>query len=184
MGLYSKDTASKMDSRMVAADGGGSGLKARTQYTKESKIVEVSGLLHCNLINLDHPLLNGLPLKIVLHRQRDSFVLMDDDTSRDCRVRIIEAQVYVRYVKLSDEKYKNIQQSLPATPACYPIKRMVMKTHSVLQGISSLNWKNAHVGQLPNRVFMAMVGNDAYTGSIAKNPFNFKHFTASQVGIF
>ena len=29
---------------------------------------------------------------------------------------------------------------------------------------------------------MVMVNNDVYTGSIAKNPFNFKHFDASQVG--
>ena len=33
-------------------------------------------------------------------------------------------------------------------------------------------------------VFMAMVDNDAYKGSIAKNPFNFKHFNASQEGIY
>ena len=61
---------------------------------------------------------------------------------------------------------------------------MVMKTHSIAQGISSLNWENAHVGQLPNRVFMAMVDSDACTGSIAKNPFNFKHFNTSQMGIY
>ena len=40
------------------------------------------------------------------------------------------------------------------------------------------------MGQLPNRVFMTIVDNDAYTGSIAKNPFNFKHFNASQVVIY
>ena len=44
---------------------------------------------------------------------------MADDVSRDCRVRIIEVQLWVRYVKLSDEKYRNIQQSLPVTTACY-----------------------------------------------------------------
>ena len=54
-----------------------------------------------------------------------------------------------------------------------------MKTHSLGQRISSLNWENAYVGQLPDRVFIAMMNNDAYTGSIAKNPFNFKHFKAS-----
>ena len=123
--------------------------------------------------------MNGLPLKIVLHRQRDTFVLIADDPSRDCRVCIIEAQLWVPYVKLSDEKYRNIQQSLPAIPACYPVKRVVMKTHSLGQRISSLNWENAYVGQLPDRVFIAMMNNDAYTGSIAKNPFNFKHFKAS-----
>ena len=43
MGLYSKDTATKMD--LVAVDGANGGLKARTQYIKESKMVEVPGLL-------------------------------------------------------------------------------------------------------------------------------------------
>ena len=58
-----------------------------------------------------------------------------------------------------------------------------MKTHSVTQGISGLNWENAHVGQLPSRVFIAMADNDAYTGSIGKNPSNIKNFSASQVAI-
>ena len=180
MGLYSKDTATKMD--LVAVDGSNGGLKARIQYIKESKLVEVSGLIQCDLVNSDRLLLNSLFLKKVLYRQRDSFTLMADDASRDCIVRIREAKLCVRHVKLSDEKYRNIQQSLSATPACYPIKCVVMKTHSVAQGISTLNWENT-VDQLPNRVFIAMMDNDAYTGSIAKNRFNFKHFSASLVAI-
>ena len=171
MRLYSKDTASKMD--LLAMDGANGGLKAKSQYIKESKLVEVSGLSHCDLVDSDRLLLNGFPLKIVLHRQRDSFVLMANDASRDCRAHIIEPQLCVRYVKLSDEKYRNIQQFLPATPVCYPIKRVVLKTFRG-EGISSLNWENAHVGQLPNRAFMHIVDNHAYTGSIAKNPFKFK----------
>ena len=109
---------------------------------------------------------------------------MTYDTIRDCRVRIIKAQLCVRYVKLSYEKYRNIQQSLPVTPACYRIKCVVMKTHSVVQRISSLNWENAHVGHLPNRVFMALVNNGAYAESIAKNSSNFKYFNTAQVGIY
>ena len=83
---------------------------------------------------------------------------------------------------MPEERYRNIQQSLPATPACYPIRHGVMKAHSVAKGTSSLNWENAYVGQVPNRVLIAMV-DDAYTGSIAKNSFKFKHFRASQVAI-
>ena len=81
MGVYSKDTAKIMD--LLAVDGANSGLKARSQYIKESKLVEVSGLLDCDLVNSDGLLFNGLSLKIVLHRQRDSFVLMADNASRD-----------------------------------------------------------------------------------------------------
>ena len=72
MELYNKDTATKMD--LVAVNGANGTLKARTQYKyiKESELVEVSGLLHCNLVNPDRLFLNGLPLKIVPPRQRDS----------------------------------------------------------------------------------------------------------------
>ena len=59
MGLYSKDTASKMD--LLTVDDGNDGLKARAQYIKESKTVEVSGLLHWDLVILD--VLNDLPLR-------------------------------------------------------------------------------------------------------------------------
>ena len=76
----------------VAVDGANIRLKARTQYIKGIKLVEVSGLLHCYLINSNRLLVNGLPLKTVPNRQRDSFVLMADDANRGCRVCIIEAQ--------------------------------------------------------------------------------------------
>ena len=70
MRLYSKDTATKMD--LVAVDGAYGGLKAIIQYNKESKMVEVSGLLHCDFVNSNRLLFNGFPLKIELHQQRDS----------------------------------------------------------------------------------------------------------------
>lgn len=109
-----------------------------------------------------------------------------DDARRDCRVCIIGTQLCVRHVhmKLPNEKYRNIQQALLATPDSYPIEHVVLKTHSVVQGISDLSWDNAHVGQLPNKVFMPMVDNDVYTGKVANNPLNVKHFSASQVAIY
>ena len=61
MGLYSKDTALKLD--LLTKNEDNDGLKTRTQHIKESKIVEVSGLLHCDLVNSNCLLLNGLPLK-------------------------------------------------------------------------------------------------------------------------
>ena len=61
MGLYSKDTVLKLD--LLTKNEDNDGLKTRTQYIKESKIVEVSGLLHCDLVNSNCLLLNGLPLK-------------------------------------------------------------------------------------------------------------------------
>ena len=163
---------------LMTLDDGNDGLKTRTQYIKERELVEVSGLSHCDVINLNCLLLNNLPLK--MEWKSESFVLMTDGASR--YFRIIEAWLCVQYAKLSDVKYRNIQQSLPATLACCPVKRLVMKRYSVASEISSLNWKN--VGQLPNRLVMDIVDNDVYTGSIAKNSFNFKHFNAFWLRIY
>ena len=50
MGLCSKDTTTRLG--LVTGDGSDSKLKARSQYIKESKLVEeVSGLLHCDLVS-------------------------------------------------------------------------------------------------------------------------------------
>ena len=60
MGLYCKDKAKEMD--LVAVDGANVGLKVRTQYIKERKFIEVSGPLHCDLVNSDRLHLNA-PIK-------------------------------------------------------------------------------------------------------------------------
>ena len=39
-------------------------------------------------------------------------------------------------------------------------------------------------GQLPKRVVIAMVDNDAYNGLYEKNPFNFKHHELSSLGVY
>ena len=59
-----------------------------------------------------------------------------------------------------------------------------MKTYSVAQDFSLLNWENAILGQIPNRVFVAMTENAAFTGSYTKNPFLFKHNHLTSAGAY
>ena len=47
-----------------------------------------------------------------------------------------------------------------------------------------LNWDNAFQGQIPNRIFVGMVENVSFTGQYDKNPYNFKHFNLSSIGIY
>ena len=39
-------------------------------------------------------------------------------------------------------------------------------------------------GQIPNRIFVGMVENVSFTGQYDKNPYNFKHFNLSSIGIY
>ena len=91
-----------------------------------------------------------------------------------------EAIFCLRKVQLSPQKFQSIQQSLGKTPALDPINLVEIKTQSVAQVLSSMNWKNAIFGQITNRVFVAMTENTALTGSYTKNPFFLKdeHLTS------
>ena len=82
----------------------------------------------------------------------------------------------LRKVQLTSHKFQEIQQSLKKVPAVYPINRVEVKTYSVAAGLTFLNWDNAFQGQIPNRIFVAMVDNASFTGPHEKNPYNFKHF--------
>ena len=81
----------------------------------------------------------------------------------------------LRKVQLSPLKFQSIQQSLGKTPALDPINLIEIKTQSVAQVLSSMNWENAIFGQITNRDFVAMTENTVFTGSYTKNPFFLKH---------
>jgi hypothetical protein len=59
--------------------------------------------------------------------------------------------------------------------AKYPIERVECKTFSVATGSRSIHQQNVFQGQLPSRIIIACVDHDAYNGTYAKNPFNFKN---------
>ena len=66
----------------------------------------------------------------------------------------------------------------------YPIKRVVCKTFTIPRGNLDFTQENLFSGQLPSRLVIGMVDNDAYNGSYEKNPFNFKNYNLTQIKVF
>ncbi|XP_066911110.1 uncharacterized protein F54H12.2-like [Clytia hemisphaerica] len=180
MGLFSKDTAGELDETDPAKDN--EGLKTRASYTNESKTIELIGRLHTDLCNQGRLLLNGLPLRLVFHRNNDQFSIMA--TANNPKVKITDAVLCIRKVELTHHKFVEIQKHLEKNVASYPINRVLVKTHSIAAGLTSLNWDNLILGQLSNRIFLGMIDNDSYTGNYKKNPFNFKHFDVRDVAVY
>ena len=182
MGLYSKDTAGHMDE--TDPDKDNVGLQTRYAYTSESKVVELSGRIHSDIFNQGRVILNGLSVKIVFHRNKESFLFMADGATPHYKIKILNMVLSARKVQLTAHKFAEIQQRLEKVPASYPINRVVVKTHSLSAGLTSFNWDNAILGKLPNRIFIAMSDNESHTGSYKKNPFNFKHFDLSSIAVY
>ena len=180
LGLFYKDTAGHMNETDPTK--ANTGLNSRHKITKKSSMVELIGRIHSDIFNQGKFILNGLPLRLILHRNKDTFCLMADEDLY--KVSITDAMLYVRKATLDSEKFKEIQQQLERTPAIYAIDRVSMYSRSVPAGLHSLNWDNVVMGQLPKKMFICMCDNDAFNGNIKKNPFNFAHYHTSSVGVF
>ena len=178
MSLFNKDTANHMDE--TDPDGENVGLKERNTYS--DSVIEICGRLHSDLFEQGRLIVNGIPLKIILNRQRDSFMLMSENAG--FKVKLLNVTLVVRKVQLTPHKFAEIQKMIEMNAAVYPLNRVTVKTHSVASGLTSLNWDNVFMGQLPNKIFIMMTDNDAFTGVHNKNPFNFKHFNVSSIGLY
>ncbi|XP_072014879.1 uncharacterized protein F54H12.2-like [Amphiura filiformis] len=185
-GLFYKDTPTKMDVANPLATNATAnlGLKKRTRFTTNSKVIDLSGPLHADICFQGKYLLNGLDLKIKLHRAKDSFCLMSDEVAADYKVKIVGASLLIRKVTLSPPIILAHAKALEKSTAKYPIKRVLVKSFTVPQGDLSVTKEGLFTGQLPTRLVVGLVNNTAFNGSYETNPYNFQHFDLNKFGVF
>lgn len=152
------------------------GLKSRRIYTKKSKKVDMIGHLHIDLCNQDKFMLNGVEMRLRLLRSRDAFSLMYDADAGTYKVQIHEANLFVRRCKINPSVLLAHSRTLETGTAKYPITRVEVKSITLPAGIQSKTLDSVFLGQLPKRVIVGMVTNQAFNGNVKKNPFNFQHF--------
>ena len=175
-GLFYKDTAGCMDTaNPLAEDNTNEGLKKRFEYTKGSRLIDLMGPIHADLFFQERLLLNGVSLKLKLHRSKNSFCLMTSNPNGAYKVVIQDASLYVRRVKVSPTVVLAHAKTLEHATAKYPLQRVQMKTFSIPQGNQSFTRENLFLGPAPKRIVLGFVDNSAYNGDYGQNPFNFKH---------
>ena len=55
---------------------------------------------------------------------------------------------------------------------------------SVPQNYLDVSHEKLFSGQLPTRVVVGLVKNDAFNGHVGRNPFNFQHFNLSEISLY
>jgi hypothetical protein len=61
---------------------------------------------------------------------------------------------------------------------------VVCKTFKIPAGYLDMSHEKPFAGQLPIRLIVGLVDNRAYNGDRARNPFNFQHFSLTEIGIY
>jgi hypothetical protein len=74
-------------------------------------------------------------------------------------------------------------KALEMTSCKYPIRRIEVKVDTVPSGNMNYIQDNMFLGQLPKRLILGCVDSDALSGTITKNPFDFKHYKINFVAL-
>ena len=181
--MWYKDTSGKMDERVVAAAGENKGLVKRASFTKSSKIVDMMGRIHSDIFFQEKLLMNGISVRIRLVRSKDSFSLVSTDVAPAFKIKIVRAVLRARKVRISDSVYLAHAKALEHANATYPLRRVECKTFSIPTGNYDAVQENLLMGQIPSRVIVGLVDTDAFNGSFAKNPYNFKNYKIMDISL-
>ncbi|XP_071821543.1 uncharacterized protein F54H12.2-like [Apostichopus japonicus] len=175
--LFYKDTAGKMDSCNPNGDQQvvNEGLKARYEFVKNSKVVDLVGPLHCDMFVQQKMLLGGVEMKMKLHRNKDAFCLLSSEANASFKVCIVDASLYVRHVKVHPEVALAHAKALEQGTAKYPINRVEVTSLSIPRGNLIFKRESLFLGNLPKRVVLGIVDTEAFNGAYNRNPFNFYH---------
>lgn len=171
--LFSKDTGDHMDDTSIEGDN--QGLVTRGKFTGVSRIVELITPIHADLFFQEKLLLNGVDISLKFIRSKDEFSLMTPGNDQ-YSFKIVSASVFVKKVSVAPTVRLAHSRALQHTNAKYAIDRVSLKTFSIPAGTRVCNQENLYIGHIPKFVIIAFVDNEGYTGSYARNPFNFHHY--------
>lgn len=153
----------------------------RKKIAADEKKIEMYSNLHCDIFNVNKFMLNGVELGVKLINAKNEFHLLGEVSGY---VEIIEANLFVRKVKINPSILLAHARALSITPAKYPITRVEIKTVTIPADIQSKSIDNLFLGQMPKRCIIGMVEGKAFNGTFNRNPFNFSHFNYNYLALY
>ena len=183
--LFYKDTACTMDvaNPTTAGYAGNAGLIARYVFSKTSGIIEMAGPIFSDVFMTERLLLSYVDLKVILNRSSNEFCLMASEDDVDFRMKLADAYLKIRKVKVSPNISVSHEITLKKGPAIYPIRCVECKSFIVPSGNPSLIKDNMFNGLVPKMFVFGLVESEAFNGAFKNNPYNFQHFDVSSIGI-
>ncbi len=178
-GLFYKDSHRHHD----ALGDDNDGFTFRKNYIAESRSAELISKIHCDLFNQDRMLLNQVNVKLIFTRNTDAFCLLAANNA-NVKIEIEELSLYVRRATLTDHKFTQINDAIIKQDAKYFIPRVRVKAFTCASGLRNVEIRNQlSAPDLPTRIVIGMVSNNAYSGRNALNPFKFHHYNVSSANI-
>jgi len=183
--MFHKDTAGFMDD-ISQRSGGNDGYKKRASLMAASKTVETLAKLDVDVFKVNKYLLNGVTLDLTLSPTANRFRLLTPNTSStDYKLEIRDISLIIKHVTPSNHvllAHQDVMQN-DLSRAKYFYTKEELRKFNLAKDTSSYYIEDAFNGRVPSRVVIAFVSGEALSGSLTKNPYNFKNFDVAYMNL-
>jgi len=159
----------------VARNGGG---MVRWSRTSGKKKVKLSGPLMIDMWKTKKLLIGGVDIHIILQPASDKFrfqLTKGDTLGSEFVMKIEDCYLDLFYYDMLPAALRAQERSLSRSPFLYPYTRTEIDVQQLRQGIRERRIPDLYARQIPNRLLVMMVKQNAYAGDYSLNPFNFVH---------
>ena len=179
--VYIKDQPGGANSSID--DDANAGLIARRAVFVGSVWVQVMAPIHCDMFAQNRLLVNHIDLRLTLYRNSDAFCMLTGTANAAFKIEVNTMKWYVKGVDILKSIALGLEHTLLTHTAKYPVRRIEIKTLHLSQAVRQTPENALFNGQIPRRVVIGCVDSDAFHGSYAKSPFNFKNFSIREISV-
>ena len=156
----------------------------RYRRTKGSRVVQLSGVRHADLMGIRSYIPNGISLGLKLYPSASEFCLMSPNTSTRYLVDITDCRLLVQYVEPTKQLLVEHNEMLTKGPALLPFWRSNVRCFTIPANMTTWGVDGIFSDQIPDTLTVGLVSTASYTGKLDKNPFNFQNFALSFLGFY
>ena len=146
-----------------------------------SKNVEIMTVLNADCFSHERLLLSNMNVRLEALKQADSLCLQTSDDDVDFKLNINSIVWYVRKYEILSSMQLALEEKLANEAASYPIRRTAIQFEHIEAGRRQVHSLPLSTGQLPRRIVLGFISQEAYMGDWKANPFNFQHFNVKKM---
>lgn len=153
---------------------GGEAFKSRSKSIVENALTDFVIPIHNDVCNIEKYLPPNVKIGITMRRTDDDFVLWTSaEKSNKFRIILKDIHLKVKVLEVYDDVLNHFYSEMKRNSEMHiKYTKNVMKSFTVPTGSIELRHHNLFFGSdLPNRIYVIMVEQESFNGSMQKNPF-------------
>ena len=163
-----------LDDAVFPAGSKNEGMRKRHEWIAGGNKIVLLDRLHLDLFQQEKFIPNGVDIRLRFNRNKSNFYMMTK-TPMTGKVQIMSMLMWVRKVRPTATVLNAINQRLNTETAKYPLRRVEVKTFTIASGTQSKIEDHLFQGQMPKRIVVGLVANEAFNGTPGTNPFHFQN---------